>query len=90
MADVILTIKIMPEGVETDLGKLEINAKKICEKYGRLNKTEIVPVAFGLKSLIITMLMDEDKGSTEPLEKELAELKNVSSAEITNVSRALG
>lgn len=92
MADVICTITIMPESPEVNIEELK---EKVNEKIADFagegeNKVEITPVAFGLKSLNITFVMDESKGSTEPLEKSCSELENVASAEITDVRRAMG
>lgn len=90
MADVILTFKIMPDGVEVNLDNLEAKAKSVAEKYGKVAKVEIEPVAFGLKAIMLTMIVNEDDGSTEPLEKDMAAIESVSSADIVSVGRALG
>ncbi|MFP4423792.1 MAG: elongation factor 1-beta [Candidatus Woesearchaeota archaeon] len=91
MAHVIVGIKIMPEGPEKDLQKIEEEAKeKIVQFGGTVQKTETEPVAFGLKSVNITFSMDENLGDTEPLEQELSEVKDVNSVQVSSVSRALG
>ena len=53
-------------------------------------KTEQEPIAFGLKALKITFVMDEDKGSTDPLEETLKNLDGVNSVETIDVRRAVG
>ncbi|MFC1769196.1 elongation factor 1-beta [Nanoarchaeota archaeon] len=92
MASVIVTIKIMPESPEVDLAGLETVAKeKIAAFAGEGDlKSEQIPIAFGLKSLNLTFVMDEDKGSTEPIEKEIAGIEGVNSAEVIDVRRAIG
>jgi len=91
MADVIVTLKIMPESVEVDLGKIKDKAvKKINDFGGEVGKAEEVPVAFGLKSLILIFIMDEKKGSTEKLEDEISDIEGVQSVEVTDVRRAIG
>ena len=92
MAKAIVTLKIMPESPETDLDKIN---KSVLEKIKGFagegeTKKEIEPVAFGLKALKITFVMDEQKGSTEPLEKEIQELEGVNSVEVIDVRRAIG
>ena len=53
-------------------------------------KTEIEPIAFGLKALKIIFVMDEAKGSPDPVAEEIVQIKGVNSAEISDVRRAIG
>lgn len=92
MANVVATIKIMPESPEVDLNKVEADAKKkIIDFAGEGDmKIEQEPIAFGLKALKIIFIMSEDKGSTEPLEDSLSEIQGVNSVEVIDVRRAVG
>ena len=91
MADVVITLKIMPEGVDVDLNKIKEEAtKKIADFGGEVGKSEEVPVAFGLKSLILFFVMDEKIGSTEKLEEDISDIPEVQSVEVTDVRRAIG
>ena len=76
MADCIVTLKIMPDGVEADLNIVKEKAtEKITAFGGEVGKAEEEPVAFGLKALKLIFVMDESKGSTEPLKNKLKKLK---------------
>jgi len=92
MANAVVTFKIMPVSPKTDLEKVAEEAvKKIIAYAGDGDrKKEIEPVAFGLNALKIIFVMDEKKGSPEPLEKEIANIKGVNSVEIIDVRRAIG
>jgi len=92
MANAIVTIKIMPESPDIDLDNLKIIIKeKIVKFYGEgETRDEIEPIAFGLKAIKITFVMDESKGSPEPLEKELENIEGVNSVEVVDVRRAIG
>ena len=92
MATVIVTLKIMPESPEVDLSKIESEIKKKIETFAgeTETKSEKKPIAFGLNSLEIIFVMDEAKGSTEPLEDEIKEIKGVQSVETMDVRRAVG
>lgn len=92
MAKAVATIKIMPTSPDVDLSSLEVKAKEEIEKFvGKTEtKTEIEPVAFGLKALNIIFVMDESKGSPDPIAEELSKLEEVNSAEIIDVRRAIG
>ena len=91
MAQVIITLKIMPDSPETDIAKIEKEATLKIMKHGAdVGKTEIEEMAFGLKSLKIYFIMDESKGSTEALEAQIAEIDDVTSVEVIDVRRAIG
>ena len=82
----------MPQSPEVNLSELEKKAKHEIVKFCNSEefKTEIQPVAFGLKSLTIFFVMEEDIGSTEKLEQKIAEIENVESVEVIDVRRAVG
>ncbi|MBS1267028.1 MAG: Elongation factor 1-beta [Candidatus Woesearchaeota archaeon] len=91
MADVIITLKVMPASPEIDLDKLQSQIKeKISAADGEVGKVDIQPVAFGLKSLSIFFVREESKGSVDDLEQEVEAMENVASAEVTDVRRAIG
>ncbi|HLC96809.1 MAG TPA: elongation factor 1-beta [Candidatus Nanoarchaeia archaeon] len=92
MANAICTVKIMPTSPDVDLKGLETAAKeKIAAFAGEGDtRTEIEPIAFGLKALKIIFVMDEDQGSPDPVAEEISRIKGVNSAEISDVRRAVG
>lgn len=95
MAVVVATVKIMPESPEADLDKIKKEAQKIIQRFtGRKDprdqKTEIEPIAFGLKALKIMFTMDEAKGSPDQIEDKVKAIKEVQSFEVTDVRRAIG
>jgi elongation factor 1-beta len=92
MADVIITLKIMPVAPDVDLKVVEANAlEKILVFAGKTQtKTELEPVAFGLKAVNITFIADEAKGSPDSVVDNITALESVASCTITHVTRALG
>ena len=92
MANVIVTIKIMPESPEVNLDDIQVKALELIKNFAGEGDTKVTqePVAFGLKSLNIIFIMDEAKGSTESLEDQIQDLEGVNSVEVTDVSRAVG
>jgi len=91
MADVVITLRIMPESVETDLKGIVEKAKTFVSEYGgEVGKAEEKPVAFGLKALEIVFVSNEDLGSTDTLEQNIASIQGVNSVEVTDVRRAIG
>lgn len=92
MANAIVTLNIMEESPDINLEKLEEQALKLITEFndGKETKTVIEPIAFGLKALKITFVMDETKGGTDELEKKIEEIEGVQSVECVDVRRAVG
>lgn len=90
MGTVAVKIKIMPSSPETDLDKIKDEVKKKMEREDvKKPMFEVQPVAFGLKSLIITFGWPEEK-ELEKFEDSLKEIKDVNSVEIIDMRRAVG
>jgi elongation factor 1-beta len=89
MSKVIVTLRVMPESPEIDLKKLEAAVcKRIHDWTGqKVDKVDVIPVAFGLKALNIVFKVGEDKGGTEPLEKELVTVAGVNSVDVIRLDR---
>ena len=92
MAQVVVTLRIMPKNTEVDLEELELKAKKEIVDFcsSKEFKTQVQPIAFGLRALNILFVMDESKGSTEALEQKISQINGVESVEVTDVRRAIG
>ena len=92
MANVVVTLKIMPQDTNVNFSDIEAEAKKEIVKFcnSKEFKTQIEPIAFGLKALVIFFVMDESIGSTEELEKKISQINGVESVEVTDVRRAVG
>ncbi len=92
MAKVIVTLKVMPVSPEVDLEEIGSRSRDLINSFageGEM-KSEMQPIAFGLKALVIMFVMDEAKGSTEFLETQIGGIDGVNSVEVTDVRRAIG
>lgn len=92
MGKAIVTLKVMPDSPEVDLKqKLEEIKKKVTGFVGEETefKTKEEPIAFGLKALHVTFVMDENKGATDSLEQDIKKLDNIASVETVDVRRAV-
>ena len=91
MAQVVISLKIMPVSPESKLEGIEVKIKEIIiSKVGEGDmKTETVPVAFGLKSLNVIFVMDESN-KLDPIEDSIKEVEGVNSVEVIDVRRAIG
>ena len=87
MARVIITIRVMPEGVDVDLDDLLERIRKNVPEGTDVRANEVVPVAFGLKALRINLARDESLGGTDDIEETLGNLEGVAQVEVETVSR---
>ncbi len=92
MANIVVTLKVMPESPSINLVELYSKIEPIIKDFSGEEqfRKEEEPVAFGLKALKITFVMDENKGSTEDMEKKISALEDVNSVDVVDVRRAVG
>jgi translation elongation factor aEF-1 beta len=90
-AYVIITFRVMPTSPDVDLVKLQKGVDAEITKHAvKPGSFEIKPFAFGLKAMEVTFMMEESKGSTEPIENHIKSLVGVESCEVVRIDRALG
>jgi len=88
MARLIVTVKIMPSDINVNLNDVYEQLKSTLPKEYSVLNYEIVPIAFGLKSLLVNISMPEEKeGGTSELEDIISNMDNVQSVEVLRVSR---
>jgi len=84
---VMVQMKVMPDDVETDLEELlKKIGNNLPEDVG-IYKYDILPVAFGLKILKLTLVMPEDReGGADPIVEMIEKFDEVQRVEIGLVS----
>ncbi len=89
MGTVLMTIKLNPSSAEADLEEIKQNATKVIEQgEGKNPRFEEQPLAFGLKTIVTSFEISEDK-EIEPIENALSEIENVGSMQVVDMRRAL-
>lgn len=83
--NVIMVVRVMPEGLEVDLDKLREAVIKSLDgvAQGQVG-INVQPIAFGLNALDITLIVAEDKGSM--VEDKLSGIKGVQTVMVQSVS----
>jgi len=90
MGTALITIKLMPSSIETDLEEIKKQAKIIIDsKQGKNTRFEEEPIAFGLKAVKAFFDLDESH-ELEPIENELEKINNVNSVQVVDMRRAFG
>lgn len=83
MGNVAIKMKIMPESPEVDMERL----KKSVSAAVNVQDSKIEPVAFGLKSLnILIILPDKEGGKTDGIENKIRAIKGVADLEVESVT----
>ena len=85
MAEVAVTLRLMPEGSEVDLGQLEAAVRK----KAKVHSVSREPIAFGLESLNVIAVIEDAAGGTDPIEKALSSLPGVGSVQVVSLTRLL-
>jgi len=89
MGEVIGLIRVMPGEVISDkkLQQIIKEIRNMIKPPAKVGKIDIKEVAFGLKGLDVTVLVPDDAGGIDPIAEEIQKIKNVDSAEVTDVGR---
>jgi elongation factor 1-beta len=82
--------KLMPEGVDVDISKVLEDAKLVLEELGGVfSSSEELPIAFGLKALVLSFAFPEESEIDE-VGNRFDAIDGVSSSEMIDYRRALG
>ncbi|TFH08303.1 MAG: elongation factor 1-beta [Candidatus Thorarchaeota archaeon] len=87
MARVVMTIKIMPDGVEIDLDDLLEQIKSVVPEGTDVGAVETQPIAFGLKAIRMNLVRDESLGGTDDIEAAISAVEGVAQVDVEMVSR---
>jgi elongation factor 1-beta len=85
MGEVAAKLKIMPEGADVDMEKMKEDIKSVLPEGARLHGFAEEPIAFGLKALMVAVILAEGVTGTEGLEAAVAGVKCVQSVEVEEV-----
>jgi len=85
MGEVAAKLKVMPEGTEVDLEKLREAIQGVIPEGGRLHAIEEEPIAFGLKALMVAVILAEGITGTDELEAAIANIEGVQSVEVAEL-----
>ena len=88
MGDVAAKIKIMPESVDTDLAELKEKLKSAIPAGAELHGDIVEdPIAFGLKALIVTLIVNDQEGGTEAVEEAFEKIPGAENVKVIDVNR---
>ncbi len=86
MGDVLITYKVMPEGVDVDFEKMKDEIKSKVGTLGKVAEFDLQPIAFGLKALVVKVIVKDEGGIADKIEQELSNIENVQGVVVEEVS----
>jgi len=88
MAKVLVSIKIFPSDIATDLNQLKKKIEKELPKYASVYRFNEEPIAFGLTALIAHIAIPEETpGGSDEVEKQLQKIDEISQMEMLMVRK---
>jgi len=91
MGDVVGLIQIMPSEILEDdqLAKIVEKIIAIVKPPAKVGNIEIKNIAFGLRGINLTVVIPDKigGGGLDPIAEKISKIKNVESAEVTDVGR---
>jgi len=85
VGEVAAKLKVMPEGTEVDMERLKDEIKAVLPEGARLHGFAEEPIAFGLKALMVAVILAEGVTGTDGLEAAVASVEGVQSVEVEGV-----
>ena len=82
--NVLATFRVMPESVDVDLKEMAAKIREL--GIGDIKDMKEQDIAFGLKELIVLVLLPDEGGVIEKVEEKLHAVDGVEDAENTNVT----
>ncbi len=84
MGNVLVTLKVMPDGLESNLDEITQKLKNL--DFGKFNSIEKEPIAFGLVALKPSYVVEDTGGVSDMLEEKIGEISGVKTAEVVDAT----
>jgi elongation factor 1-beta len=82
MGQVAVLFRLMPQGVETDMNEVAQQVRGSMPEGASIRGMQVKDIAFGLKSLLVSVVMADTGGILESTEHALAKVPHVESVEV--------
>ncbi len=82
MGSVAVLFRVMPQGVETDMSSLAKGVRDAVPAGVTVRGMQVKDIAFGLKSLLVSVIMPDAGGVLGTTEEAFAKVPHVESVEV--------
>jgi len=82
VGQVAVLFRLMPQGLETDLNEVANGIRTALPAGVTVRGMQVKDIAYGLKSLLVSVVMDDAGGVLDSTERALAKIPHVESVEV--------
>ena len=82
MGQVAVLFRLMPQGVDTNLEEMARGVRSSLPASVTVRGMQVKDIAYGLKALLVSVVMNDEGGILESVEQELAQVPHVESVEV--------
>ena len=82
MGQVAVLFRVMPQGVDTDMSELAKAVRAAVPAGVTVRGMQVKDIAFGLKSLLVAVVMNDTGGVLDATEHAFAQVPHVESVEV--------
>ena len=86
MGKVFAEIHIYPESATTDLEELQTQIRESMPASAAFQETKLAPIAFGVQKIILTVIISDAEGGTQPVEDAIGGITGVSEIQVQRVT----
>ena len=86
MGKVFAEIHIYPESATTDLEVLQTQLRDSMPSGAAFQEAKLAPIAFGVQKVILTVIISDAEGGTQPVEDAISAVTGVSEIQVHRVT----
>jgi elongation factor 1-beta len=86
MGNVSVIYRVLPQDVETNIETIMEEIKKAVPSDVTLRGMQVKDVAFGLKEVLVAVLMKDEGGKADEVEKKLSTISGVGSVDVLDIT----
>lgn len=87
MGQVAIAFEIMPDGIEIDLNEIKNSVEASIGNLCKIQGTEEKPIAFGLKALHLTVVVEDEEGIMDKLEQTIGAIPGIQNANVVSLTK---
>lgn len=85
--NMVAVLKVMPESPDADMDAIKSGIEKVPGEKAEIHTLKEVPIAFGLVSIELTLLMSDKVGGMEEIQESIKGLDGVGDVEVIDLNR---
>jgi elongation factor 1-beta len=87
MGQVAITFEVMPDGIEVNLAEMKRIIESDIGEMCNIRNAEEKPIAFGLKALVMNVVVEDEEGIMDKLEETISSVPGVQNAKVVTLTK---